>query len=101
VWYTVALVAATLLPVAFGVFGLVYAVPALAHVMRVFGRRSDVTLEALGWKVLERPDGPTLEMLHWSGLSSGAVVGEQSWDDVTRAFVDALLRWKGQAKHSG
>jgi heme o synthase len=27
-WYTVALVAATLLPVAFGVFGLVYAVPA-------------------------------------------------------------------------
>jgi protoheme IX farnesyltransferase len=28
-WYTVALVAATLLPVAFGVFGLVYAVPAL------------------------------------------------------------------------
>jgi protoheme IX farnesyltransferase len=28
-WYTVALVAATLLPVAFGVFGFVYAVPAL------------------------------------------------------------------------
>ena len=28
-WYTVALVAATLLPVVFGVFGLVYAVPAL------------------------------------------------------------------------
>jgi len=28
-WYTVALVAATLLPVAFGIFGLVYAVPAL------------------------------------------------------------------------
>jgi heme o synthase len=28
-WYTVALVAATLIPVAFGVFGLVYAVPAL------------------------------------------------------------------------
>ena len=28
-WYTVALVAATLLPVAFGVFGLVYALPAL------------------------------------------------------------------------
>jgi protoheme IX farnesyltransferase len=28
-WYTVALVAATLVPVAFGVFGLVYAVPAL------------------------------------------------------------------------
>jgi heme o synthase len=28
-WYSVALVAATLLPVAFGVFGLVYAVPAL------------------------------------------------------------------------
>jgi protoheme IX farnesyltransferase len=28
-WYTVALVAATLLPVAFGVFGIVYAVPAL------------------------------------------------------------------------
>ena len=27
-WYTVALVAATLLPVAFGIFGLVYAVPA-------------------------------------------------------------------------
>ena len=29
-WYTVALVAATLVPVAFGVFGLVYALPALA-----------------------------------------------------------------------
>jgi len=28
-WYTVALVAATLIPVAFGIFGLVYAVPAL------------------------------------------------------------------------
>jgi protoheme IX farnesyltransferase len=28
-WYTVALVAATLLPVAFGIFGFVYAVPAL------------------------------------------------------------------------
>jgi protoheme IX farnesyltransferase len=30
VWYTVILVAATMLPVAFGVFGLVYGVAALA-----------------------------------------------------------------------
>jgi hypothetical protein len=70
-----------------------YAVPELAHVMSTFARRTDVTLAAFGWRRIETPEGPTLQMLNWGAKPSGAVVGSPSWDSVNGAMVRELLEW--------
>jgi hypothetical protein len=70
-----------------------YAVPELAQVMQTFGRRTDVTLGAFGWREIEIGDGPTFETIDWHNSPTGAVVGERSWEEVNRAQVDELLRW--------
>ena len=70
-----------------------FAVPELATIMQTFGRRRDVTLGAFGWRRVETPEGPTLEMLSWKGQPTGAVVGSASWDTVNGAMVRDLLQW--------
>ncbi|MBV9282116.1 MAG: hypothetical protein JOZ41_18710 [Chloroflexi bacterium] len=71
----------------------VYAVAELADVMRRFGHRRDVTLEAFGWRLVETPDGPTFEQLSWGGAPTGALVGERSWDEVQQRMVQTLQEW--------
>lgn len=70
-----------------------YAVPSLGTVMQSFGRRRDITLEAFGWRRIETPDGPTLEMLNWRVQPSGAIVGSPAWDSVHGALARDLLNW--------
>ncbi len=70
-----------------------FAVPELATTMRRFGQRRDVTLGAFGWRRIETPDGPTLEMLGLKGQRTGAVVGSPSWDSINEAMVRELLQW--------
>jgi hypothetical protein len=70
-----------------------HAVPDLSGIMRTFGRRTDVSLAAFGWRQVDTPDGPTFETVHWNGSPSGAVVGERSWDEVNRALVQEILDW--------
>jgi hypothetical protein len=69
------------------------AVPDLASVMQTFGRRQDVTLGAFGWRRIQTPEGPTLEMLGWKAQPTGAVVGSPSWDTVNGEMVRDLLQW--------
>lgn len=71
----------------------VHAVPDLADVMRTFGRRTDVTLGAFGWRQVETPDGPTFEMMMWGRGPSGAIAGERSWDEVNEKLAKELLDW--------
>lgn len=70
-----------------------YAAPDLANDMRVFGRRTDVTLRVFGWRQIDTPDGPSFEMVHMGGAPSGAVAGERSWDEVNQALAEKLLAW--------
>ena len=60
-WYTVALVAATLVPVGFGVFGLVYGVSAL-----VLGLRLRVASRSQLWR--RRPRPHAVKLFHFSML---------------------------------
>jgi hypothetical protein len=71
----------------------VYAVAELADVMRRFGQRRDVTLEAFGWRLVETQDGPTFEQLSWGGAPTGALIGERSWDEVQQRTVQTLREW--------
>lgn len=70
-----------------------FAVADLAATMRTFGHRQDVSLGVFGWRRVETPEGPTLEMLGWKGEPTGAVVGSASWDTVNGAMVRDLLQW--------
>jgi hypothetical protein len=76
------------------------AVPELATVMQTFGRRQDVTLGAFGWRRIETPEGPTLEMLGLKAQPTGAVVGNPSWDTVNGAMVRDLLAWVESQRHA-
>jgi hypothetical protein len=70
-----------------------YAVPDLAGVMTRFGRRTDVTLGAFGWRRIETAEGPTFEMLGMKMQPSGAVVGSPTWDTVNGAMARELMEW--------
>ena len=70
-----------------------YAIPELAALMNKFGRRSDITLNAFGWRRVETPDGPTFEMVMWRRGPSGAVVGTPSWESVNGKLVRELQQW--------
>jgi hypothetical protein len=76
-----------------------HAVPELATVMQTFGRRTDITLEAFGWRQVGTPDGPTFETVNWHNSPSGAVVGERSWDTVNQAQVQKLMDWINSQPH--
>jgi hypothetical protein len=80
-----------------------YAAPDMAQTMQTFGRRTDVTLGAFGWRQIDTPDGPTFEMLSLRGAPTGAVVGERSWNEVNEAQARALLEWvrRQREQHPG
>ncbi|GAC1320468.1 MAG: hypothetical protein NVSMB22_04890 [Chloroflexota bacterium] len=76
-----------------------HAVPALASIMQTFGRRTDITLRAFGWREVATPDGPTFEMLDMRGSPTGAVVGDRSWTEVNEALARKLLAWVAGQSH--
>jgi hypothetical protein len=75
-----------------------HAVPDLADVMQTFGRRTDVTLGAFGWRQVETPDGPTFEMMTLGGSPTGAVIGERSWNEVNEKLARELLDWVNEQR---
>jgi hypothetical protein len=72
--------------------------PELADLFRVFGRRTDVTPEAFGWRQVATHDGPTFEDISWHGSPSGAIIGERSFDQVQQARIEELMKWIDQSR---
>jgi hypothetical protein len=76
-----------------------FASPDLADVYRTFGQRTDVTLRAFGWRLVEAEGGPTFEVLEFGrSAPTGAVIGERSWDEVHQRQVEELMRWIQSSK---
>jgi hypothetical protein len=65
----------------------------LAADMQTFARRTDISLGAFGWRLVDTPNGPTLETLDFHHAPTGAVVGSASWDTVNESLVRDLLDW--------